>query len=299
MPSARNTSQRASACRESDRDKWSPRGFYKAMLWTFREPDKNGQRDDKTPAVTPPFYLHRPLKKDTRKNKYLKDEFHQAQQHYVLIQNRQHLKRTGFRFSDVHEKGHDEPIRQTPEPPSADRWPDLSRFTLSGRAYWEYERALGQLFFAQTARQQARARNKVKQLSSTGPMPLRPVLSRARRLTPQVKARHSGKQVLAMLRYRDERYFLWEFLRREALAGNELNPTELSKDATALNDGVTKLMTHYSHLVYRFSLTAAQMKRGICNPHKAANDDVAKKFHCSPTAVRPFFSKFYPPLKTI
>jgi len=254
---------------------------------------------------TPPFCLNRRIPEHLRTQNlsavergFTEDEFVGLLMHYSSIYYRQYLSRTGLPlFTNKAESARRKEHKTAPLLWPA-LWPEIPG--LGWKEYLKYGIPFDQMSLAQTAKKQARARKKVKDLSKTAPMPIRTLLAKGRELVPQVKARHSDLDVLEMIRYRAERFVLWEFLEREALAILEMKCATLRRATKDdLDEAVTALLIDYPFLEHRhqpFNLTPKDIKRGIQNPHRAANADIRKKYRRSSKWISSFFSKVFPPL---
>ena len=124
------------------------------------------------------------------------------------------------------------------------------------------------------------------------PIALRSALSQVARTPFQVRKRFSlflpkeGKDqdsIYGILLYHGERQFLWAFLRKEALAGEEAERVELRDIA---GKSSLKLAKAYRYL----GLNAEIISNGLVNSHQA-DRDTALQFNISPTDVRPLLSK--------
>lgn len=199
-----NTAQRElkqSACPTVIR--WQPRHLYRSLLHLFGEQCRNQVRPA-VPPFTPPL---------------TEREFTIARKMYVSARVSQFLMRYRAKRKDT-----------APNNRFAERWPTLP-------LDWKIERALGTLFFANSKREQQKARQQVKHLAEHGPMSYRTALKVARKATPQARAAFSGREILLKAGPRlAELEFVWGFLRGEAAAYmGRSDRTGRSKAAAALS----------------------------------------------------------------
>lgn len=250
------------------REDWSPHGFYDTMRRLFRpRPDPRGK--DGEPVirlVEAPFYRRRPLKPK---------EFHAAEEMYI--------------------NSNMERRRLNQEVPPHDFFLDdqelHDRFGVPPGKTWPYSKALGRLYFAETKDQQSRARQEVKILAHRGPRALRRFLATVLRHLPQRRLSLPHiKVTLDGVLYRKKRQFVWAFLRREAMAGQDCSRHDLRNPRQEL---ISELVRAYSFL----DLTPDQLKRGLANSHQA-DEDMAEWFGLSTKTIRSLLSKHHPLAKS-
>lgn len=223
-------------------------------------------RSDPNSLVETPFYDFRPL---THR------EFKSCAEMYMLARQREYRDRL------LQPRKHTDSDSRAKE-----RWPDLASFDLTPQDYWNIERALGRLYFAQTGKQQRQARQEARQLAQRGPIPLRQAIAEAVLATPQTQRRFTVHDIIFQLfSYRAERQFVWRFLRHES----ELDRKDL-KDSRAVERAAKILSEAYSYL----HLKPAEIVQGLPYSHQA-DRDTAEEFVLSEMSVRSLFSKFARP----
>lgn len=273
------------------REDWSPSKFYDTMRRLFRRrPDPlvvlttsndKAYRFRVVLPVQPPFYHNRPLKRvvcpqPDGSEKYV-HEFRGAAELYISWNHSREERRLKQKAASVPILGH----------------PELSRFGIPPEKSWPYIKALGRLHFAETADQQARAKQEVKALAQRGPRALRSVLKELLKGLPQRRRGLThGKVISEVVRYRTERQFVWAFLRREAMAAFDCSRRGLHELQL---EQLEELAKAYSF--FKPELTLDQLKRGLGNSHQT-DEDVAEEFGLSTKTLRSLLSKHHPLAKS-
>ena len=270
---------------------WSPRGFYKTMLFLFRNrPDPNTQKPIPLP---PPFYLNRPLTQEEWQAcsrqyaaHYAQRLFTKSQEAWTRTPSQKKAKPTKTKPDNTQGlEILDDLLHDGPQT----RWPGLS---WSDR--WKYYKAVGQFLFANSKPVQQAARKRLKELAMTATATtLRTALSQVAHTRIQVKNRFpliqpppGGPTSIYDIRlYHGERQFLWAFLRKEAGSPQKASKAERQEIADRISSKLIK-DEHYPYL----KMNAETISKGLVNPRQA-DHDTAEKFQCSPTAIRSLLSK--------
>lgn len=277
---------------------WSPRRFYRTMLYVFR------RRPGEQP-VTPPFYEKRPL---------AKEEFEGAQALYVthaLSQELGHLPspapsqeptrapgrfaKAGQLLNRIHSiAGFNLPIGLPTQEGAEQRAVQRAQASAQQRKSWELYRLAMKARFADTAEKQSHVRRALRARLRGRPTPLTQLLRKFLQALPQAKAEIGWQERLieGLIPYRAERGFLWSFLREEVRATEgkslkHLKPEQVLGHAQTLHE-------HYPYLMSwskKYRLTVEQIQTGLLTPRQA-DDDAAKKFQLSAGTVRSHLSQF-------
>ena len=179
---------------------------------------------------------------------------------------------------------------------------------------WDCHVAVICLYFAETAKAQADAKQKLSKLSQRGPVALRTLLSEINKSTrggSQRKSHIAGEgfylqrvpvpireRISWQPRLKDEfgewtglipyyfsRAFIWRFLHEEA--STDTGTPRYRKRPTRLSEIAEELADHYSEL----GLTTRQIANGLADPNQAIQD-TAQRFQLEPTTVRKHLQTF-------
>lgn len=179
---------------------------------------------------------------------------------------------------------------------------------------WDCHAAVLCLYFAETAKAQANAKQELSKLSQRGPVALRKLLSEINKSTRgefQRKSHIAGEgfylqripvpireRISWQPRLKDEfgewtglipyyfsRAFIWRFLHEEA--STDTGTPRYRRRPTWLSEIAEELADHYSEL----GLTTRQIANGLADPNQAIQD-TAQRFQLEPTTVRKHLQTF-------
>lgn len=246
----------------SHREDWSPGQFYKTMRRLYRR-----DRQNPDSLVEIPFHANRSLSHA---------EFWACAEQYCWARRNKYLAQL---------VGSQQGRR--PQSPKSEQWPDLEGLGLSPKEFWKYEKALGQLYFAETKQRQTQARERINKLATRGLNDLRQAVAKARCSILQAKRTLSGRDRFNLIDYRAKRQFLWRFLRAES----EWERGQ-KKEGRKFDKTVQALAKAYSYL----DLTPATIAEGLRDPHQADTDAAThftqvKHLKISASSVRSLTSK--------